>query len=182
MTFTLTVSKAGTGSGYVGGPAIDCGPTCTATFTSRQSTSLTAVSDVGSTFTGWTGDCSGTGNCTVLLDADKGVTANFSKNRETVPPKVGALPSSGKRGRLAILRYRVSDNSGRAAGTITILRGRSVVARTRQKLASVRPGKIYRAGWLVPRSLAPGTLRFCVIAVDEAGNRSKQSCASLVIS
>ncbi len=72
---TIAVSKAGTGSGTVtsapGG--IDCGGTCTASFTGVGSAiTLTATPAAGSTFAGWSGggtpSCSGTGTCTVRSD------------------------------------------------------------------------------------------------------------------
>jgi len=40
--------------------------------------SLTAAPNAGYTFTGWSGDCSGAGECTVTMDADTSVTANFA--------------------------------------------------------------------------------------------------------
>jgi uncharacterized repeat protein (TIGR02543 family) len=75
----LTASKAGSGGGSVtSNPAgIDCGATCSASFTSGTIVTLTATSDAGSTFTGWTGDCSGTGSCVVTMDQDRAVTATF---------------------------------------------------------------------------------------------------------
>jgi hypothetical protein len=78
-THLLTVSKAGSGSGSVtSNPAgIDCGATCSASFTSGTMVSLTVTADAGSTFTGWTGDCSGTGSCVVTMDQDRAVTATF---------------------------------------------------------------------------------------------------------
>jgi hypothetical protein len=39
---------------------------------------LTATPAAGSTFTGWSGGCSGTGSCQVQLDSDAAVTATFS--------------------------------------------------------------------------------------------------------
>ena len=45
--------------------------------TSPRFADLTAIPNAGYTFTGWTGDCSGAGECTVTLDADRSVTANF---------------------------------------------------------------------------------------------------------
>ena len=78
-THLLTVSKAGSGSGSVtSNPAgIDCGATCSASFTSGAMVTLTATAIAGSTFTGWTGDCSGTGSCVVTMDQDRAVTATF---------------------------------------------------------------------------------------------------------
>ena len=45
----------------------------------NTSVTLTAAAATGSTFTGWSGaGCSGTGACTVTMDAAKNVTANFT--------------------------------------------------------------------------------------------------------
>ena len=76
----LTVTKGGSGSGTVtSAPAVvDCGATCTATFESGTTVALSASVAAGSTFGGWSGACTGTGDCTVTMDAAKGVTATFS--------------------------------------------------------------------------------------------------------
>ncbi|MGL1742604.1 hypothetical protein ACSTHD_23360, partial [Vibrio parahaemolyticus] len=68
-TFTVTVSKTGTGSGTVtssvGG--INCGATCTSSgLAGASSVSLTAAADAGSAFGGWGGDCSGTSAVSTL--------------------------------------------------------------------------------------------------------------------
>ncbi|GEM82919.1 InlB B-repeat-containing protein [Meiothermus hypogaeus] len=79
-TFALTVSKGGTGGGTVSSsPAgIACGATCTANYSSGASVILSAVADAGSSFAGWGGACSGTGTCSVTMDAAKSVTATFN--------------------------------------------------------------------------------------------------------
>jgi beta-xylosidase len=80
--YTLTVSKGGTGSGTVTGGGINCGTTCSASYPSGSSVTLTAAAASGSTFAGWSGACSGTSaTCTVTLDANKSVTASFSGSR-----------------------------------------------------------------------------------------------------
>ena len=79
-SFTLTVTKAGMGSGRVtSSPAgIDCGATCTATFASGTAVTLTAVPVAGSLFAGWSGSgCGGTHSCTVTVNAAASVTATF---------------------------------------------------------------------------------------------------------
>ncbi|WP_417913904.1 InlB B-repeat-containing protein [Candidatus Electronema sp. JM] len=85
--YALTVSKNGTGSGAVtSSPAgISCGGTCAASFSAGQSVTLTAAAASGSTFAGWNGACSGTGSCTVTMDADKAVTAAFTANAAGSP-------------------------------------------------------------------------------------------------
>ena len=79
-TFPLTVSKTGAGSGTVtSNPAgISCGVTCSAAFATGTMVTLTAAPAAGSTFTGWSGSCTGTGACTVTMSAARAVTASFS--------------------------------------------------------------------------------------------------------
>jgi hypothetical protein len=97
VNHTLTVTKAGTGSGTVTSnpTGIDCGPTCSAMFSHGTVVTLTATPVANSTFTGWSGACSGTGTCTVTMDQDRAVTATFALVGPP-PPRVlkqGALAS-----------------------------------------------------------------------------------------
>jgi hypothetical protein len=85
--FTLTVTKAGTGTGTVSSnPAgIDCGSTCSAGFTTSTPVTLSAAAGPGSTFAGWSGEgCSGTGTCQVTMDQVRSVTATFTLNTYTL--------------------------------------------------------------------------------------------------
>jgi hypothetical protein len=77
---TLTVKKSGSGSGRVtSDPAgIDCGSACSAAFNFGTRLTLMAAAGAGSTFSGWSGDCIGTGSCVVTMDAARSVTANFA--------------------------------------------------------------------------------------------------------
>ena len=79
-TLALTVSKTGAGSGTVtSNPAgISCGATCSAAFAIGTMVTLTAAPVAGSTFTGWSGSCTGTGACTVTMSSARAVTASFS--------------------------------------------------------------------------------------------------------
>jgi Mg-chelatase subunit ChlD len=100
-TATLTVTKAGSGSGTVTGTGINCGSTCQGQYTGGSVVTLTAVPDQGtsiSTFTGWTGACSGNGTCQVTLDAAKTVTATFQRVNAGVQvgPAPGLLPNGDR--------------------------------------------------------------------------------------
>jgi uncharacterized repeat protein (TIGR02543 family) len=76
---TLSYSKLGTGTGtVVFNPGSTCGDTCSDTYAAGSTITLTVIPDESSTFTGWGGACSGTGNCVVTLDADKSVSATFA--------------------------------------------------------------------------------------------------------
>jgi hypothetical protein len=67
------------GTGSIGSsPAgIACGTTCDAAFAANAAVSLSAVPASGSTFTGWSGACSGTKACSVTLSGAKSVSATF---------------------------------------------------------------------------------------------------------
>jgi hypothetical protein len=85
-TNTLSVSKAGTGSGTVTSAptGINCDPTCSYAFSANTAVTLTAAASTGSTFMGWSGSgCSGTGNCSVTMDTTKSVTATFTLSTST---------------------------------------------------------------------------------------------------
>jgi hypothetical protein len=76
---TLTVTKAGTGSGTVTGPGISCGTDCSETVASGTSIELTAAAASGSTFASWSGcDTPSGATCTMSMTASKTVTASFS--------------------------------------------------------------------------------------------------------
>jgi hypothetical protein len=92
---TLAVTKAGTGNGTVvtSPSGINCGSACSATFTGGATLALTATAASGSTFSGWSGACTGTGSCAIVLDADKSVTATFAVS--TSPTYVLAVTKSG---------------------------------------------------------------------------------------
>lgn len=83
----LTVSRAGTGSGNVySGPAgISCGGDCSESYYNATSVTLSASPASGSNFAGWSGDCSGTGLCTLTMSSSHAVTANFNLNPVTIP-------------------------------------------------------------------------------------------------
>jgi uncharacterized repeat protein (TIGR02543 family) len=96
---TLTITKNGTGTGNVTSAptGIDCGLTCSASFTQGTSVTLTAAPVVGSVFTGWTGACTGTGlTCTVVMNTASSVTASFSRELGSLDLSVTGLPASSK--------------------------------------------------------------------------------------
>ena len=83
---TLTITKAGNGSGAVtsvSSSGINCGSTCSAEFAKNSNVTLSAVPTSGSVFTDWSGDCnfldSGSNvNGGVNMNSNKTCTATFS--------------------------------------------------------------------------------------------------------
>ena len=87
--YPLSVGKEGNGSGVIASapPGVDCGGDCTESYLYGTVVTLTATATGGSSFTGWTGACSGAGACQVTMDAAKTVTATFTLN--SFPLSVG---------------------------------------------------------------------------------------------
>lgn len=82
-TFTLTLQKAGNGSGTVTAPGINCGSDCSQTYDDGTSVTLTAAAAAGSTFTSWSGCDSNSGaSCTVLMNESRTVKASFALEGE----------------------------------------------------------------------------------------------------
>jgi|GEM_PF-2744799 len=78
--YDLTVAKVGPGSGTViSSPSgIDCGSRCRASFPVGAKVMLTANANLGSVFSGWSGDCSGLWiRARVKVDSDKTCVARF---------------------------------------------------------------------------------------------------------
>ena len=95
----LSVTASGAGSGRVtsapGG--IDCtmtagttAGTCQAAFGQGGTVSLTAVPVAGHTFAGWSGACSGTGACSVIMMGNRQVGAGFTPPTACTPELVTA--------------------------------------------------------------------------------------------
>jgi uncharacterized repeat protein (TIGR02543 family) len=139
---TLTLTKSGAGAIKSKPKGIACGNTCTSATASLPSDTtivLTEKAATGSTFTGWTGDCSGAGEtCTVSMSAAKAVTATFTAAvKPLVNPKTltvtkagsgyGTVKASGLACELACTSTAVSYYGGvtepkpKAATTVTLI-------------------------------------------------------------
>jgi Fe-S cluster biogenesis protein NfuA len=86
-SYALTTATDGTGSG-----AVSLDP-AGGTYSHGTVVTATATADTGSTFTGWSGACTGAGECTVTMTEAKSVTATFGLNQYTIA--VVADPATG---------------------------------------------------------------------------------------
>jgi hypothetical protein len=120
---TLTVAKAGTGTGTVTSNtgAIDCGATCSAEIDASSKITLTATAAVGSKFAGWSGACAGTAaTCKLLMNEARGATASFEKIGGTNPSGRLSLGGSAKvKGQKA--RLRAFCSGGACSGTLKLV-------------------------------------------------------------
>lgn len=122
---TVTGSRVNAGVDDPGGPlqVINCGATCSASLfdyetcivkptgdefctTHNQVVTLGQSPGTGWSFTGWTGSCTGTGECKPAMSANKAVTANYSDS---------AAPSVALSGPTQDSRQRTSIDVGATA-------------------------------------------------------------------
>jgi Divergent InlB B-repeat domain len=119
---TLTVSRAGSGSGTVSSNtgAIHCGATCSAEIEASSKITLTAEPAAGSTFAGWSGACTGTApKCKLAMNEARNVTATFAQGSLLTTPGLLTVASPVKvKGGKALLR--VSCHFGPCKGTLKL--------------------------------------------------------------
>ena len=92
-------------------------------------------------------------------------------------PLVTAYPATAIRGNTARLHFDVFDDSGRARSVVRVYENGALIA-TRTSPSAFQIGTRHaQVRWPVPSKLRSRRLRFCVVATDPAGNRSKPACA-----
>lgn len=83
QTYTLAVSRIGsaaTRGTITSSPAgVNCGSVCSAPFNTGTVVTLTVRTNGNGVFAGWSGACSGSATCTVMMDADRNVTATINR-------------------------------------------------------------------------------------------------------
>jgi subtilisin family serine protease len=107
-------------------------------------------------------------------------TAQGPTVADTVPPVAKAIKSTGIRGKSVKLYSQASDNSGEIRLLDVVKKGSRKIASLSTGFAATKAGTTYYLVWKWPATLA-GPLQHCAQAFDHAGNKSKVSCAPLLI-
>jgi hypothetical protein len=144
--FTLSVAKGGSGTGTVNiNPGwINCVPTCSRKFSKGSQVFLTAHPDPASSFTGWSGGCSGTGTCNLTMTSNLTVTATFDLTPEFSLSASDPTPNPISPGQSSMATVNAAALGGFS----------SAVALT----CSVQPSPAHTPQCsLNPNSIAPGT-------------------------
>jgi CSLREA domain-containing protein len=99
QVWTLTVGRAGGGTGTVTGPGISCGSganetDCAETYVTGTSVLLTVTPSGGSSFAGWSGDCGDAGSCSLTMTANRSATATFNPPQQPAPPADSTPPDT----------------------------------------------------------------------------------------
>jgi len=177
-TYRLSTANTGTGGGTVtSSPAgIDRDGSGSATHDHGTVVSLSPAPDAGSIFTGWGGDCSGTGVCVLAMTADRTVAAAFFQ-RITV-----RVPNGGEaleKGRGYTIRWSYLGRSG-AFVKIELLKGGTPIKIIRKRTPVGRRGRgSFR--WRVPGSLVAGSDYTIRVTSRKSGSFTDTSDASFTI-
>lgn len=86
--YTLSVSNSQSEGGTItsSDSKINCGSTCSASYSFDASVTLTATSNPGYNFSNWSGDCTGTtSTCSTNMDYDTSITANYTTVEGSCP-------------------------------------------------------------------------------------------------
>jgi hypothetical protein len=150
----LIVARAGNGGGTVSSvPAgIACGSDCTESYAPGTVVTLSAVAAGDSTFTGWTGGCTGTGTCQVTMNAAVMVTATFALQKHTLQV---ALAGNGS-GTVTSSPAGISCGTGCSA---------AYDAHTQVTLTAAPAANSVFTGWSGGGCAGTGT---CVVTTDSA--------------
>jgi len=103
--------------------------------------------------------------------------ADALRSPDIRPPLVTAHPASATRGKPANLRFDVFDDSGRSRAVVRVYENDSLLATLASPPAFKIGTRTARVRWRVPATLRSRLLRFCIVASDPAGNRSRPACA-----
>lgn len=129
-TYPLNVTIAGSGSVTSAPSGISCPGSCSSTYAPTDTVVLTPQPATGQTFSGWVGDCTGTGSCSVTMSAARNVTATFTSTNVTmcdatwkgsmrdgkgsvsvVPSNYGACSSQGNSGNFTCTFTQAPDGT-----------------------------------------------------------------------
>jgi hypothetical protein len=97
-----------------------------------------------------------------------------------IAPLVTAHPAFATRGKVAKLRFDLFDDSGRSGAVVRVYGQRSLLSTLVSPPEFGIGTRAATVRWPVPTRLRSRRLRFCVVAADAAGNRSRPACASFL--
>ena len=146
----LDVGGAGQGSGVVTAASggVDCSisegagaGSCAASFDFGTAVTLTARAAQGSSFTGWTGACTGTGPCVVTMDQARAVTATFAALSYPLGVGISGLGAGNVGGTGGIDCSRAADGPTTGTCTATLRHGATATL-----TATPAPNSTF-AGW-----------------------------------
>jgi hypothetical protein len=165
---TLSIALAGTGAGTVKNKAagIQCSASCAPEVAAGKKITLSAKAAAGSSFSGWSGACSGTKACRVQMSEAHSVTATFAKVPTLQPTGAATVANRAKvKGGKAFVGIRCNGPSS-CRGSLKLL------AKLKSKGKSVAIGS-------ATFSLAPGSSATLKVKLSGAAKQLLKSAGQL---
>jgi hypothetical protein len=132
-TYTLAASVAGNGSGTISSSpsGLSCSASCSASYAPGTMVTLNAMPSSTSTFTGWSGACSGTSACSVTLSDRRSVTATFTQRASGSRSVSGGIEPDAYAigaGQSLTLTARLGGTGGTPTGTVSFRDNGNLIA------------------------------------------------------
>jgi hypothetical protein len=115
------------------------------------------------------------------MAVQKLTAAGALRSKDIRPPQVYAQPATGRRGSTVRLTYSVLDDSQRTKDVVKISAGTKLRAVLRTRLLPAVYPRRHSVTWRIPKTLKPGSLRFCIVATDRTGNHNPPVCEHLQV-
>ena len=154
----LTVTAGGAGAGRVTGAGIDCGTggvggsDCSEVYALDTLVTLDTEAGPDSVFAGWSGDCTGTGECTVTMDAVRSVTGTFESATQLLLVSKTGAGTGTVTSTDALIQCGVDCSEVYAYGAVVTM------------VASPHPGYAFH-GWTGDCTATGGA---CIVTLDQA--------------
>jgi hypothetical protein len=186
ITYPLTITKSGTGSGTVtSGGNINCGSVCTSSGAAGSAVTLTAAANATSTFNGWTvtpianvsSGCTTGTSCILTLNSTTTVDASFRTNPiqgDTTPPLVTAFTAPSTSTSLTITGISITATDYTGVTGYIITESSTQPSTTTQTWSTTAPTSYTTA--------TTGTKTLYAWARDLAGNVSASRSVTVSVS
>jgi hypothetical protein len=159
----LNIVKSGPGAGSIKGYGVDCNDTCDVALPPGSNVTLTATPVAGSLFSGWSGDCTGNGTCTLTMNGSKSIYATF-----TTPLSIAS--TSLPLGEANVLyNFGLMPTGGSPPYTLTVTKG------------SLPPGLRLGSPAILGTPTRPGKYNFTVQVTDQLGGSVSQKVTITVL-
>jgi hypothetical protein len=170
--YTLSITKIGTGTG-----TITSSPTGT-TFNAGTVVALTAAPNASSTFSGWSGGCTGTSpTCSLTVNTNTAITASFALKTSAITASAGPNGSISPQGTVTInygstQRFTITPNSGYQVADVKV-DGYSAGAVPSYTFANVTTNHTIQASFiLAPSNTVSDAIKTYVITASAGTNGS----------